>query len=116
MVEKENLLRSHSQEETQVEDQLSQSGVSGITAPDMSDSEKRIVAATITGLAKVQRTSPANVGTIVSGTGSAIAGRAATMAATRSIQQLQADDISQVAYDHLGNEGNHLQFHYKVPI
>ena len=90
----------------------SQREVSGVTTsvPDMSESEKRIVAATITGLTKVQRNSPTNSGTIVSGTGNAIAGKAATIAATRaassagSTRKLQSDDVSQVTYDHLGNE------------
>ena len=75
----------------------------------MSDSEKRIVAATITGLAKVQRESPSTNGTTISG--SAIAGRAAVIAAANkaansagSVRQSQSDDVSQITYDHLGNE------------
>ena len=96
---------------SKIDDRVSKRGVNSITAtaPDMSDSEKRIVAATITGLAKVQRESPSTNGTTISG--SAIAGRAAVIAAANkaansagSVRQSQSDDVSQITYDHLGNE------------
>ena len=75
----------------------------------MSESERRIVAATINGLARVNRNSPPQ--SVVSGAGSAIAGRGAVIAAARAAnaagsqtRQSLPDQISQVTYDHLGNE------------
>ena len=96
---------------SKIDDRVSQRSVKSVVtdATDMSESERRIVAATINGLAKVQRNSPQS--SVVTGTGSAIAGRGAIIAATRAAhaagsqtRQSLPDEISQVTYDHLGNE------------
>ena len=67
---------------SKIDDRVSQRSVKSVVtdATDMSESERRIVAATINGLAKVQRNSPQS--SVVTGTGSAIAGRGAIIAAT----------------------------------
>ena len=94
---------------SKIDERVSQRGVSNVTSTSsaMSESEKRIVAATINGLARVNR----NTSVAPSGSGSAIAGRGATVAATRAansagsqVRQQTNDDMSQVTYDHLGNE------------
>ena len=81
---------------SKIDDRVSQRGVSSVTttSPNMSESEKRIVAATINGLAKVHRNSNASISTIVSGTGSAIAGRGATIAAIRTVTLLDLKHVN----------------------
>ena len=98
-------------QKSKIEDRVSQRSVRSVEtdATDMSESERRIVAATINGLARVNRNSPPQ--SVVSGAGSAIAGRGAVIAAARAAnaagsqtRQSLPDQISQVTYDHLGNE------------
>ena len=98
-------------QKTKIEDRVSQRSVRSVASDitDMSVSERRIVAATINGLARVNRNSPSQ--SVASSTGSAIAGRGAVIAAARAAnavgsqtRQSLPDEISQVTYDHLGNE------------
>ena len=67
---------------SKIDDRVSQRSVRSVVtdATDMSESERRIVAATINVLAKVQRNSPQS--SVVTGTGNAIAGRGAIIAAS----------------------------------